>query len=175
MKGFTNQIKFMLSRTGNIILMLLYLLIVTIMVSGCLTNENIEASKLDEESQTIIHLVEEGFIKFRVNSDSNKLKEAYSNIEILMKRAKNNRLFESKVFGLLAEYYLLQNNIPMAKQITEKIEEKNRNEEYLFLMMIQLAANDSERIELIEQAYNRCQSTGRIKLLNAELEYNKKK
>ncbi|HOV15650.1 MAG TPA: hypothetical protein PK771_15285, partial [Spirochaetota bacterium] len=125
--------------------------------------------KIDSESQKLIDDVELSILKIKFSDEKSDSKNIDKNIKFLESKAKNNKYFKAKVFGLSGEVAFIKNDLNLVKTIITKIENLTISEEKLYILKANLEPNLSKKKEIIKIGIEKSNSTQKLKLYLADI------
>ncbi|OHD21771.1 MAG: hypothetical protein A2Y34_12420 [Spirochaetes bacterium GWC1_27_15] len=147
---------------------IIFLFLVFVLFS-CKTMDEIIIEKIDDQSLKQIETIEILFLKYKTEKNRIYIDNSKKLIEELSNKAKNNKFFKAKIFGLEGEIALLQNNISEVNSMIQEIEVLNPNEEKLFILKASIEENLDKKESIIKQGIEKATTNTKLKLNLADL------
>ncbi len=150
----------------------IFLFFIFLIFISCETTDIVMVNTIDEQSIKLIEEAEIFFLEYKFRLNKEYLKKSKEIIDELIKRAKNNRIFEAKVLGLKGEYEIIQGNKNI-KSIIEEIERKNKNEEKLYILKAYLEDDIEKKESILKIGIEKANSNEKIKIFLADIYFLK--
>lgn len=150
-----------------------FVFLILILIFGCISSKETLINPINDDAKKMIEEAELLLLDYKVSNDKYDIQKTNLIIKKLNELSKNNKLFEAKVIGLIAERDIAINNHQKIEWYITEIEKRNKKEEKLYVIKSGIAGETDEKIKILMDGIKKTEENNYLKLLLAENYFKK--